>query len=190
MNTKAIAALALVSALLLGCAPAEDAETGQEEPEIEAPASQQSITVEEEVIVPAHEPEPEPEPEEETEPELTPAEALLQDHNESDKFSKGNPEIGEVLSTNVLPRRVMVVFQWPLLSGTDIQVWDKDKIKRFDRGETIIANDESVVAFTYLEELDVGIYKVEYTAEFAGMEDEEYDSEGYYYFRIVDPGYT
>ncbi len=74
----------------------------------------------------------------------------------------------------------MLTFNYPLVEGTIINVFDKDT-KSYG-GRIIIANEEGVVAFTYLEELPPGIYRVEYKAVFAGKK--EGQENGYYHFQM------
>ena len=99
MKKKLICILVIITialTALYGCKPAEEAAEPEinHQPVIQAPSPETSITVEEDIIVPAHEPEPENETEEEAEtapPEIS-SEDLLKDHKESDRFSKGNPD--------------------------------------------------------------------------------------------------
>lgn len=163
--------------LLAGCtAPEEAQEQASAEPEIEVPSPEPSVTVTEDVISPAVEPEPEEEPEPEPEPK-----SLLEDFQSPEQLISATPDIGEVITR--APRKVMLVFNYPITEGTDIKVFDKTGTQRFDNGNTIIANDDSVVTFTYVALRDPGTYMVIYKAVFPSK-DGNTESEGYYYFEL------
>jgi len=176
MLKKVIMALILM-VFLMGCS-SEDVDVT--EPEVEAPTTEPITTVEEEVVVPAYEPEvPESEEPVVEEPEVQAPTTFLQDYEDSQYFQKGNPEVGEVVTS--MPRKVMIVFNYPVYAGTTIKVYDAVSRKRYDQDRTIIADDDGVVGFTYLDDLEPGTYMVIYTAIFP-KKTGNIESEGYYYF--------
>ncbi len=172
MTKKAIFAVILMF-LMVGCtAPEEAQEQASAEPEIEVPSPEPSVTVTEDVISPVVEPEPEEEPE---------PKSLLEDFQSPEQLISATPDIGGVITR--APRKVMLVFNYPITEGTDIKVFDKTGTQRFDNGNTIIANDDSVVTFAYVALRDPGIYMVVYKAVFPSK-DGNTESEGYYYFEL------
>lgn len=174
MKAKIFCVLILIMIFLFGCKPAEEPQVS-EQPEVEIPSPGPNVSVEEDVIVPAHEPEPE---EEETEPPRDPR-AILTEHKDSDHFLRAHPGIGE---TGLSPRKIEIIFNYPL-TGTEITLWDVDEKTQYDTKEPIIADSDSdsLVMILYIDDLEPGIYKVKYTAVFAGKEG---DGEGYYYFEV------
>ncbi len=167
-----LVALAFAAMLLFGCTTVEDDAQGA--PEVEEPTPGTSITIEEEVVVPAHEPPPPPEPEPE------PQGDILTEHKDTEHFLHGRPDQGDILTTP--PRKVNVVFNYPMTVGSRVEVWDENEVLRYDEGKTILADTDLLVAIVYLRDMEPGTYKVKYYAVFAGKKEEP--EEGYYYFRF------
>lgn len=173
MKIKLFFTVFVLSLFVFGCQPAdeelipEQAETGYEE---------QPPAVDEDVVVPAHEPEP---------VEEMPAvntRGLLNEHKDTIHYINSHPEIGETVTGT--PRKVEIIFNYPLTKGTAIKLWDKDQDIWFQLQDTIIADTDSLVAIAYIEQdISPGIYKVTYKAVFASKE-EEGPQEGFYYFEI------
>ncbi|MBN2111998.1 copper resistance protein CopC [Candidatus Woesearchaeota archaeon] len=173
MNLKLIVAFLMISILIAGCQPAEEeltpeqADTGYEE---------QPPAVEENIVVPSHEPAPQE--------EMPSSESmgLLNEFKKTIHYLNSHPEIGETVTGT--PRKVEIIFNYPLTKGTEIKLWDKTQDIWFQLQDTIIADTDSLVAIAYVEqELNPGIYKVTYKAVFASKE-EEGPQEGFYYFEI------
>lgn len=166
---------------IIGCsAPQDTSVPVEQEPAVETP-SEPEVTVEEEVITPAAEPENETEEEEPAaEPEPGPV-SLLEDFDSAERLISANPDIGSVLTRE--PRKIMLVFNYPLSSESYIQLFDQTGTKRFDQDNTVIDYDDGVVAFTYTNRMDPGVYMVVYKAVFASKYGNT-EQEGYYYFEL------
>jgi len=179
---KKLLVLLFMALFLIGCSAEEVQKEAMEpssaEPVVEEPVeiNPGEVVVDEEVIIPAHEPEPVVE-----EPEPEPQGDIITEHKDSKHFLHGRPDIGDVLSE--APRKVNLVFSYPILEGTEIEVWDEIRETRYHEGDdTVVANGDSLVAIAYLDDMGPGTYKVEYTVKFAT--DKEGTDVGYYYFRI------
>lgn len=176
MKIKEVLAVLFALIVLAGC---QQAETGTE-PDVQVPAYDANVTYEEDVVTPAHTPEPEEqEPEPEPAPEPSP-DAILTEHRDAEHFLHGRPDVGDVLTS--FPRKVNVVFNYPVTEGTTVEVWDKDETTSYGDGDVVLADTDLLVAILYLKDMEPGIYKVKYSAIFAG--DKEPDDYGYYYFKI------
>ena len=173
MKTKLLFTVFVLSLFIFGCQPADEelqpepADTGYEE---------QPPSVDEDVVVPAHEPEPV------EEMPTSDTRGLLNEHKDTIHYLNSHPEIGETVQGT--PRKIEIIFNYPLTKGTEIKLWDKTQDIWFQTGDTIIADTDSLVTIAYLEqEIDPGIYKVTYKAVFASKE-EDGVQEGFYYFEI------
>ncbi len=177
MRTATVICILIASLILAGCGNSSE----QEAPNLEQPSVPEvngQVTVEEDVIVPSHVPEPEEEPEE---PVKAAPKNLLEDHADTVYFSHGRPGVGAV--TSMRPRKVDLVFTFPLKTTTTVEVWDDKEVVRYDIGDVALGDPDLVVAIKYFgEELLPGTYKVKYHAEFVGKEAKIGD--GYYYFKV------
>ena len=174
-NTMIALAFIVLAFIAAGCQPSEQ-ETASE-PIVEEPSiAPGEILVDEEVIVPAHEPEPVPEP------IIEPKQGnILTEFKDSRNFMHGRPDVGDVVSD--IPRKVTLVFRYPIMTGTEIEVWDENEEINYHLGKnTIIADEDSLVAIAYLSDMGPGIYKVKYTAVF--VTSKEGTDTGYYYFKV------
>ena len=100
MKTKLMFTLFILSLFLFGCAPAETPEVVSVAPDFE-----QEANVEEEVVVPAHEPEPQQQ-------QPTPnSRGILTEHVDSDHFLRAHPDQGETVSEL---RKIEIIFNYPL----------------------------------------------------------------------------
>lgn len=173
MTKKAVIAI-ILTLFLIGCGTETVPES---EPEVEEPyPAPGEVLVDEEVIIPAHEPEPEPEPEVEE-----PQGDILTEHKDSKNFLHGRPDVGDVISD--APRRVNLVFSYPIGKGTEVEVWDENEEHRYHDGDdTVLADEDNLVAIAYLDDMGPGIYKVEYNVIF--VTEKEGTDTGYYYFKV------